>query len=130
MAKVFWEKSLKADIIDQKMTNDKIPSNCYFLVPNHTNKDIFVTLSSFHWTVDNQVQELQKIQAVSVTMLLKASSQLSNMMKVVKQKGINLDLKTPINSLKDSLSLEGKTSQSLNKLRRQLIKPSLPSKFA
>ena len=46
-------------------------------------------------------------------MLLKASSQLSNM-KVVKQKGISLDLKTPMNSLKDSLSLEGKTSQSFN----------------
>ena len=52
------------------------------------------------------------------------------MMKMVKQKGISLDLKTPMNSLKDSLSLAGKTSQSLNRLRRQLIKPSLPSKFA
>ena len=63
-------------------------------------------------------------------MLLKASSQLLNMMKVVKRKGINLDLKTPMNSLKDSLSLAGKTSQSLNKLRRQLIKTPLPPKFA
>ena len=129
-AKVFWEKSLKSGIIDQKMANAKIPSNCHFLVPKRTNKEIFVTLSSFHWTVDNQVQELQKIQAASVSLLLKASSQLSNMMKLVKQKGINLDLKTPMNSLKDSLSLAGKTSQSLNRLRRQLIKPSLPSKFA
>ena len=34
-----------------------------------------------------------------------------------------------MNSLKDSLSLAGKTSQSLSKLRRQLIKPSLPSTF-
>ena len=93
-------------------------------------KKSFVTLSSFHRTVDNQVQELQKIQAASVSLLLKASSQLSNMMKLIKQKGINLDLKTPMNSLKDSLSLAGKTSQSLNRLRRQLIKPSLPSKFA
>ena len=107
------EKSLKADIIDQKMANAKITSNCHFFIPKCTNKEIFVTLSSFHWTVDNQVQELQKIQAASITMLLKASSQLSNM-KVVKQKGISLDLKTPMNSLKDSLSLEGKTSQSFN----------------
>ena len=107
------EKSLKADIIDQKMANAKITSNCHFFIPKCTNKEIFVTLSSFHWTVDNQVQELQKIQAASITMLLKVSSQLSNM-KVVKQKGISLDLKTPMNSLKDSLSLEGKTSQSFN----------------
>ena len=95
------------------MTNAKITSNCHFFIPKCTNKEIFVTLSSFHWTVDNQVQELQKIQAASITMLLKVSSQLSNM-KVVKQKGISLDLKTPMNSLKDSLSLEGKTSQSFN----------------
>ena len=95
------------------MANAKITSNCHFFIPKCTNKEIFVTLSSFHWTVDNQVQELQKIQAASITMLLKASSQLSNM-KVVKQKGISLDLKTPMNSLKDSLSLEGKTSQSFN----------------
>ena len=107
------EKSLKADIIDQKMANAKITSNCHFFIPKCTNKEISVTLSSFHWTVDNQVQELQKSQAASITMLLKASSQLSNM-KVVKQKGISLDLKTPMNSLKDSLSLEGKTSQSFN----------------
>ena len=95
------------------MANAKITSNCHFFIPKCTNKEIFVTLSSFHWTVDNQVQELQKIQAASITMLLKVSSQLSNM-KVVKQKGISLDLKTPMNSLKDSLSLEGKTSQSFN----------------
>ena len=96
------------------MADAKITSNCHFFIPKCTNKEIFVTLSSFHWTVDNQVQELQKIQAASITMLLKASSQLSNIMKVVKQKGISLDLKTPMNSLKDSLSLEGKTSQSFN----------------
>ena len=107
------EKSLKADIIDQKMANAKITSNCHFFIPKCTNKEISVTLSSFHWTVGNQVQELQKSQAASITMLLKASSQLSNMI-VVKQKGISLDLKTPMNSLKDSLSLEGKTSQSFN----------------
>ena len=95
------------------MANAKITSNCHFFIPKCTNKEISVTLSSFHWTVDNQVQELQKIQAASITMLLKVSSQLSNM-KVVKQKGISLDLKTPMNSLKDSLSLEGKTSQSFN----------------
>ena len=95
------------------MANAKITSNCHFFIPKCTNKEIFVTLSSFHWTVDNQVQELQKIQAASITMLLKVSSQLSNM-KVVKQKGISLDLKTPMNSLKDSLSLKGKTSQSFN----------------
>ena len=73
-AKVFWKKSLKSDIIDQKMANVKIPSDCHFLVPKCTNKEIFVTLSSFLRTVDNQVQELQKIQAASVTMLFEASS--------------------------------------------------------
>ena len=111
------------------MANATIPSNCYFLSSKRTDKELFITLSIFHRTVDNQVQEPQKIQAESLTMLLKASSQLPNMMKVVKQKGISLDLKTPMNSLKDSLSLAGKKTQSLNKLRRQLIKPSLPSKF-
>ena len=48
------------------------------------------------------MRELQKTQAESVTMLLKASSQLSDMVKVVKQKAINLDLETPLTSLKNS----------------------------
>ena len=52
-AKFFWEQLLKADIIDQKMANTKIPSNCPFLVPKHTNKEIFVTLLGFHRAVDN-----------------------------------------------------------------------------
>ena len=91
------------------MANAKIPSDCHFTVPKCTNKKSFVILSSFHWTVDNQVQELQKIQAASLRMLLKSSSQMSNMMNVVKQKGVSLDLKTPMNPLKISLSLAGKS---------------------
>ena len=35
-----------------------------------------------------------------------------------------------MNSLKDALSLAGKTNNSLNQVRRQLIKPCLPAKFA
>ena len=32
--------------------------------------------------------------------------------------------------LKDSLSLAGKMSQSINQLRRKLIKPTLPPQFS
>ena len=38
--------------------------------------------------------------------------------------------KFPINSLKKSLSLANKTNQTMNKLRRRMIKPSIRSKIA
>ena len=41
--KVSWEKST-ADIIEEKMENAKIPSNCYFLVSKRANKK-FLSLS-------------------------------------------------------------------------------------
>ena len=40
------------------------------------------------------------------------------------------DITIPLIMLKDSLSLAGKMSQSINQLRRKLIKPALPLKFS
>ena len=73
------------------------------------------------------MQGPQKLQSASV--LLKASSEVSSMMQVVKQTGIDLDFEPPVSSLIESLSLAGKNNQSFNKLTRQLIKPSLPFKI-
>ena len=58
-------------------------------------------------------------------MLLKAASKLTDVMKTVN----NVDIKEAMNSLKDSLSLSGKVSQNINQLRKDLIKPSLPTKY-
>lgn len=93
------------------------------------NKKTFVNFSSFHWSIDNQIQEMQKVPASFMDILLKTALQIPVMMTTVKEIGVELDLKTTNEFLKE-LSLAGRTNQALNKFRRQMIKPSLLSNFA
>lgn len=51
--------------------------------------------------MNNEIQEMQKVKALSATTLLKVPSQISVMMNTVKEKKVDLDLKTPINFLKE-----------------------------
>lgn len=76
---------------------------------------------NFSNSPDNQMQGLQKFQAASV--LIKVSSEVSRMMQVVEQ-----TLSPLWNHLQNLCLWQGK-NQSFNKLRRHLIKPSLPTKL-
>ncbi|XP_057293791.1 uncharacterized protein LOC130622350 [Hydractinia symbiolongicarpus] len=80
--------------------------------------------SNFHRSTDVKMQDIQNMHSASVAMLLKASSTL-----VEKSGDANADTKGPLNDLNDAMNLAGKTSQLLNQVRRDLIKPSLPKEY-
>ena len=71
------------------------------MTQKRTNNEILVNLSSFNRNMNNEIQEMQKVKALSATTLLKVPSQISVMMNTVKEKKVDLDLKTPINFLKE-----------------------------
>ena len=56
--------------------------------------------------------------------MLKAASELTKLLP--KHNNVNLDIKTPLSLLKNSLS---HVNQALNQYRRDIIKPALPSQF-
>lgn len=117
-------KTAQGDVLKRKLETAAIPSNCNFLLPKRTNTEIWKTLSNFHRSTDVKMQDIQNMHSASVAMLLKASSTL-----VEKSGDANADTKGPLNDLKDAMNLAGKTSQLLNQVRRDLIKPSLPKEY-
>ena len=130
--KYFWEKPLKEEYLKSKLESAPVPANCQFLTPKKTNTEIWVTLPGSVRSHDCKLQDIQKIFTTSTILSLKAASELTNILQSLKQgKPItDKDIKTPMTSLKDSLSLAGKVNQSINQLRRYLIKPSLPSQYS
>ena len=124
----FWEKGLKDEHFIKKKKKSKNGFKLH-LSDAKKNKKTFVNFSSFHWPIDNEIQEMQKVPASFVDILLKTALQIPVMMTTVKEIGVELDLKTTNEFLKE-LSLAGRTNQALNKFRRQMIKPSLLSNFA
>ena len=60
-------------------------------------------------------------------LMLKAASELTKLLP--KHNNVNLDIKTPLSLLKNSLSLAGNINQALSQYRRDIIKPTLPSQF-
>ena len=126
-AKIFWHKPLKDDAFNIKLKSALTPSNCTFLEPPRSNREIWTTLSGPMRSTDAKLQEIQKTHSASVTMLLKAAASLTDLVQ-----GNNLkhgDIKEPMNFLKESLSLAGKVSQTTNQLRRDMVKPALPQKY-
>lgn len=91
-AKVFWQKRLKGEAFKRKIDEAATPSNCGFLLPKRTNTEIWKTLSSYHRTTDIKMQEIQSTHAASVTMMLRASSDL-----VESARETNVDVKEPLN---------------------------------
>jgi len=117
-AKIYWQKPMKEEVFKKKMEEAKIPSNCPFLIPKRTNTEIWTTLSSFSRTTDVKIQEILTQHSAAVTMMLTAASELADSSN-----------KKAMMALKEALSLSGKVSQSTNKLRRELMKPTLPKGY-
>ena len=73
-----------------------------------------------------KLQEVQKLLAPSASHIVKASSELSKQLVFSKQPTVDsFDVKISLPLLKNALSLAGKLNQTINKLRRNFIKPSL-----
>ena len=69
--------------------------------------------------------------AASASHIVQASSELTKQLVSSKQPTVDsFDVKVPLTLLKNALSLAGKLNQSINQLRRNFIKPSLPVKYA
>ena len=86
------------------MRNARTPSNCYFVTPKRTNKEIFGNFSGSRRTIDNEIQEMQRVQTASVTMLLKAASEISVIINTEGERG-RAEPQTPMNSLEESYHL-------------------------
>ena len=128
-SKTFWEKPLKEDSFKRKLEAGKLPSNCTYLTTKLTNPEIFKNLPTFQRTVDSKIQDIQKVHAASVSLLLTTASYLGTSILTAQGQNKETNFKIPLNFLKDSLSLAGKANQMINQLRRQLIKPTLPPKY-
>ena len=73
-----------------------------------------------------KLQEVQKLLAPSASHIVKASSELSKQLVFSEQPTVDsFDVKISLPLLKNALSLAGKLNQTINKLRRNFIKPSL-----
>ena len=121
-SKTFREKPLKEDSF-------KRTSNCTYLTTKLTNPEIFKNLPTFQRTVDSKIQDIQKVHAASVSLLLTTTSYLGTSILTTQGQNKETDFKIPLNFLKDSLTLAGRANQIINQLRRQLIKPTLPPKY-
>ena len=120
-AKIYWQKPLKEDIYRTRMETAKIPANCEFLIPKRTNTEIWGALSRYQRTMDVKLQEALSQHTASVTMMLRATAELS-------EAGIGQN-KGTLGALKDALCLAGTLSQTINKIRRDMMKSSLPKGY-
>ena len=73
------------------------------------------------------MQRIQRTYIASASLTLKIASEVIKLLP--EHDNVNLDIKTPVSLLKNSLSLSGNVDQSLNHFRRDIIKPTLSSKF-
>ena len=92
------------------------PIQLYFLAPKKSKSEVWGVICSFHGTVDYKVQDKQKVYTAMTSMLLYVVSKRRG-----KGVGTNYDLKKQMIFLKDALYFTGKTSQSLNKLKRAVF---------
>ena len=137
-AKCYWHMPMREEHLKPKLDASKIPQNCQFLIPKKVNKYIFSHIPPQLKAYDKQFQEVQAHQGAAATLLLRAAEAFSENCKTLgkAKKGDDsskvdfvgkLDLLTPLNDLKDSLCLAGHANQAFNKIRRQMIKPNMPS---
>lgn len=113
---------MKEEVYKKKMEGSKLPSNCPFLIPKRTNTEIWSNLSTFTRSTDVKIQEILSLHSSSVTVLLRAASDLSE--------SKSFSTKEPMLALKEDVSLVGTVLQSINTLRRDLMKPALPKGYS
>lgn len=61
----------------------------------------WVNLFSYHWTINHEIQELQKVPSTFATIILKTALQISGILDTEKKKAVELDLKILMNSLRE-----------------------------
>ena len=126
-AKVFWHKTVKQEALKLKLDKASTPVNCAFLLPKRTNTEVWKNLPSYVRTGDVKLQEVQKQQAASVVMILRAASELTEASK--QPGGNNPQVKEVMNALKEAMILSGSTCQLINQFRRDQMKPSVSKEF-
>ena len=95
------------------------------------NSEVCVTLEDRIRSQDCKLQEFEKLLAASASHIVQASSELTKQLVSSKQPTVDLfDVKVPLTLLKNALSLAAKLNQSINQLRGNFIKPSLPVQYA
>ena len=110
--KVFWQKPLLEDILKEKISNAVTPANCNYLIPKRVNTEVWSTMPSYARTADSTMQEIQRVHAAAVTMVLRAASDLT---EASKAKEITTGIgKGVMDKLKEAVSLSGKTLQMMN----------------
>lgn len=72
-----------------------------FLTWKRTKQKNWVNLFSYHWTINHEIQELQKVPSTFVTIILKTALQISGMLDTEKKKAVELDLKILMNSFRE-----------------------------
>ena len=117
-SKTSWEKPLKEDSFKRKLEAGKLASNCTYLTTKLTNPEIFKNVPTFPRTVDSKIQDIQKVHAASVSLLLTTASYLGTSILTTQGQNKETDFKIPLNFLNDSPSLAGKANQMINQLRR------------
>ena len=98
-----------------------MPSNCSFLVPKRTNIEIW-SITTGNLCTKDQLRKIQEKSAASIT-------QISELTRLYTNEQTSDAVEGPLTMLKDGLSLAGKANQDLNQFRRNLIEPSLPTRY-
>ena len=76
------------------------------------------------------MQEVQKLLEASASHIVQASSEFTNQLVSSKEPSVNsFDVNVPLTMLKNALSLASALNQSINQLRKNFIKPSLPVQY-
>ena len=129
--KIFWEKSLSEDKLKSKIESGKLPANSGFIKTKRCTTEVWVTLGDQIRSLDYKLQKVQKLLAASASHIVQPSSKLTKQLVSSKQPTVDsFDVKVTLTLLKNALSLAGKLNQSINQLRRNFIKPSLPVQYA
>ena len=131
-AKVFWQKPLRSEKLEELKLECKIPSNYTFLNTKSVNTEIWSKGAAYTRTRDFELQQIQKLQGLSVGTVVKTMGILSDHLETLK-KGENSPevtadiLNSALVALQGSTKLAGKANQLMMVLRRAGFKQHLPN---
>ena len=115
--KIFWKKYLSHTSFKHKIELGKIPVNCQFLQPKRKNVEIWSVILPSSRSRVKGIQDIQTITAASASLIIQASTHMSQYLAVTSKKsGGKIDIMPPLTEIKDHLSLSEKINQELNQL--------------
>ena len=127
-AKVFWTKPLREEVLKDRLAAAVIPANCTFLKTKRVEPEIWQNIPPQLRGADNKLQGVADAHAASVAMIIKAAEELTSVMPN-KDSPEAAVLKGVMSSLKNAISLAGNASQTLNVVRREMIKPKISQQY-